>query len=217
MIRLFKFKLIRFSVLLFIIGLLLSIGFIPLQLFVTLYQVRQPQAILVLGGDTRRVTRAAYLAQENLKLRIWVSDFPFMHPYYERLLQTANISPARIQYDFCATDTVTNFTCTVQAFSQQKIRHVYLVTSDYHMKRAKLIATLIFGSRGIVVTPIFVPAPGASPESPLRMVRDGIRSVFWLITGRTGASLNPRRQASNFSQSFLNKSCSYSSMARSQV
>ena len=37
-----------------------------------------------------------------------------------------------------------------------------------------------------------IPTPNFTPESPLRILRDTGRSILWLTTGRTGASLNPR-------------------------
>jgi uncharacterized SAM-binding protein YcdF (DUF218 family) len=196
MIRFFSVKSIKLFVVLIIVGLLLPICIIPLRLIFTTHQVPKPQAILVLGSDSRRVLRAANIAQVEPNLHIWISDFPFMYPKHERLLLKEGIAPQRVRYDFCATDTVTNFTCTVKEFSQQNIRHVYLVTSDFHMKRARIIAALVFGSRGIAVTPISVAAVGAPPESFVRVLRDSIRSLVWMITGRTGAILNHRRHNS---------------------
>ncbi|CAN1212034.1 hypothetical protein TUMEXPCC7403_17645 [Tumidithrix helvetica PCC 7403] len=58
------------------------------------------------------------------------------------------------------------------------------------MPRAKAIAAFVFGSRGIAVTPITVPTTNP-PESWLRTVRDCGRSVLWITTGHSGASLRP--------------------------
>ena len=109
----------------------------------------------------------------------------------QQILQQAKIHPERVHYDFCALDTVTNFTCMTQPLIQQNIYHVYLVTSDYHMARSKVIARLVFGSRGITVTPVYVPSNGYLKESKIRIIRDYIRSLVWILTGRTGASFNP--------------------------
>ena len=67
-----------------------------------------------------------------------------------------------------------------------------MLTSDYHMRRARAIATLVFGSIGIAVTPVALPFPAhlIQPESKLRITRDCIRSLILIVTGRTGASLN---------------------------
>ena len=60
------------------------------------------------------------------------------------------------------------------------------------MRRSRAIATIVLGSEGIVVTPIAVPSSGDRSESLIRVVRDGGRSLLWIFTNRTGASLNPR-------------------------
>ena len=188
MSQLFKNKLQLFLTFLIITALLLPVITIPLRLLATLYQIPDPQAILVLGGDLKRIYYAAEFAQQHSQLDLWISDYPSMYKFHERILQKAKISPERIQYDFCPTDTVTNFTCAAQKFIARDIRHVYLITSDYHMRRAKVIAAIVFGSRGIAVTPISVASSGVEPESIVRTLRDGIRSIFWVATGKTGTS-----------------------------
>jgi uncharacterized SAM-binding protein YcdF (DUF218 family) len=187
-----KFKVQKFVILLIISGLMISISIIPFRLAIALYQVPKPQAIFVLGGNFNRIIYAAKLAQKHPDLNIWVSDYPYTSEIYKRLFQKAGIAPERIHYDFCATDTVTNFTCTVNKFVEKDLKHLYLVTSDYHMARAQAIATLVFGSRGIAITPVTVRSNGDPPESKLRIVRDFIRSAIWMATGRTGAGFNPR-------------------------
>jgi uncharacterized SAM-binding protein YcdF (DUF218 family) len=179
-------------ILLISLGFIVLISIIPLRLAITLYQVPKPQAIFVLGGNLNRIVYAAKLAKIHPELNIWVSDYPHSYKLYKRLFQKAEITPERISYDFCATDTVTNFTCTVKAFVERDLRHLYLVTSDYHMARSRAIATIVFGSRGIAIAPITVPSNGEPPESKFRIVRDCIRSAIWMATGRTGAGFNPR-------------------------
>jgi len=59
------------------------------------------------------------------------------------------------------------------------------------LARVRAIATIVFGSQGIVVTPLAVPSSGNKSESLLRVLRDCGRSVLWFFSGKTGASLNP--------------------------
>jgi uncharacterized SAM-binding protein YcdF (DUF218 family) len=96
-----------------------------------------------------------------------------------------------LHLDGRATDTVTNFTTLVEDFVRQKLQHIYLITSDYHMKRARAIASIVLGSHGIAVTPVEVPSQGDKSESLVRVLRDCGRSVVWILTKRTGASFNP--------------------------
>ena len=55
-----------------------------------------------------------------------------------------------------ATDTEKNFTTLVGDFVTQKLHNIYLITSDYHLRRARAIASIVLGSRGIAVTPLAV-------------------------------------------------------------
>ncbi|HHP7232771.1 MAG TPA: YdcF family protein [Xenococcaceae cyanobacterium] len=174
--------------------LLLLVGFflttiitIPFRVAIARWQVAEPQIIFVLGGDQSREIFATQLAQKYPALPIWISSGS-KDEIINKILAKAAIKPERLYMDRRAKDTVTNFTSLVRDFQQQKIRHLYLITSDYHMSRASAIATLILGSRGIAFTPISV--PGTRPqESQLRVLRDAGRSLVWLITGRTGVSL----------------------------
>jgi len=159
--------------------------FISIQLVIAAYHFPQPQAILTLGGGIEREQFTAQFAKQT-SLDIWVSSGAPVEKA-NRVFQDAKIDPKRLYFDTQATDTVTNFTTIVPHFRQQDIHHVYLITSDFHMPRATAIAFFVFGSQGIVVTPIALPSH-SSQESPLHILRDIGRSILWIILGRTGAS-----------------------------
>ncbi|NJL83607.1 MAG: YdcF family protein [Chloroflexaceae bacterium] len=178
-----------FLLLLAIVGL--TTGFCCLRSAITFVRFPNPQAILVLGGASERIRFAANFALLNPSLDLWVSDRPFTYVTNKQIFQEANINK-RPYYDFCATDTVTNFTCTVDKLIQKKVARVYLITSDYHMNRSKLISILVFGSRGIVVDSISVSSQTDYVEPRIKLFRDYIRCIVWIFTKRTGASLNPR-------------------------
>lgn len=142
-----------------------------------------PQAILMLGGGNGREPFTARLAQDYPDLPIWVSSGS---PQAAQAFAETGIAPHRLHIDNQATDTVTNFTTTLQPLKAKSIHHIYLVTSDYHMPRATAIATLIFGSYGIAFTPAEVPTDQAD-EPYILVLRDLIRSYLWLLTGWSGA------------------------------
>jgi uncharacterized SAM-binding protein YcdF (DUF218 family) len=171
-------------------GVALSLWLV-VQIIFAYRQAPIPQGILVLEGQTSRVYRGADLAQQYPTLPVWVSGNPEGQPLNEAIFRQVGVAASRVYYDNCATDTVTNFSCTVADLTEQQIHHVYLVTSDYHMTRSRIIAAVVFGSRGIVVTPVVIAAPDRRPESPFRTLRDVVRAILWLVTGKTGASLNP--------------------------
>ncbi|MCU0567150.1 MAG: YdcF family protein [Oculatellaceae cyanobacterium Prado106] len=148
---------------------------------------RRPQAILVLGGATNREVFAAQFAQEHPDLPIWVSSGS--NPEYsEWVFAEAGIAAERIHLDYEAVDTVTNFTTLVDRFKAQGIDSIYLITSDYHMRRAMVIGEIVLGSRGIDFKPVSVPSE-QSPESLKKALRDGARAILWVATGKTGEDL----------------------------
>lgn len=169
-------------------GMVLLLGSIALKLTITIHQAPQPEAIIVLGGGTGREEAAAQLAKHDPELEVWVSsgDKPPQAGY--AVFQAAGVTIERVHLDYRATDTVTNFTTLVAEFKQHDIRHLYLVTSDFHMPRATAIATLVLGSQGIAFTPIAVPS-NRPKESMLRIVRDCARSLLWIVTRQTGENL----------------------------
>lgn len=169
-------------------AVLLGSGYIPARLTIARQQSPSPEMILILGGSSDREEYTTQLAQSYPSLKIWVSSGS---PNAVRIFQNAGIPQSRLYFDARATDTVTNFTTVVPDLKRRGIQHVYIVTSDYHMPRAEAIATVVFGSQGITFTPIKVSGERRQ-ESKLRVLRDVGRSVVWLITGRTGASLRYR-------------------------
>lgn len=165
-------------------------GYIPIRLAIAAHQSPTPEAILTLGGRPAREAFTAELAAHHPNLDVWLSSG--MQPDQARsVFRDAGVSETRVHLDYCAVDTVTNFTTMVGALEKRHIHHIYLITSDYHMPRATAIARFVLGSRGITFTPISVPS-GKAPESKLRVARDVVRSLVWIVFGKTGASLNPK-------------------------
>ncbi|HEY9616661.1 MAG TPA: YdcF family protein [Microcoleaceae cyanobacterium] len=148
----------------------------------------QPQAMLVLGGAPEREDFAAAFARQHPELPIWVSGGS--NPEYtEGTFADAGISMQRVHIDRAAVDTVTNFTTIVDQLQANGINSVYLITSDYHMRRARVIGEIVFGSRGITLKPVVVPSH-RNTEPLQKSLRDGARAILWVLTGHTGASLS---------------------------
>ena len=168
------------------IALVLYFAAIPIKLVIARSQVPYPQAILVLGGSAEREVAAAHLALQDPAIEVWVSTGENFDNSVE-IFKTAGINFERLHLDWQAVDTVTNFTTTVDQFTQRDIRHIYLITSDFHMRRARAIAFFVLGSRGITYTSLEITSK-KQPETLLHAIRDTGRSILWLATGRTGAS-----------------------------
>ncbi|NUN64818.1 YdcF family protein [Pseudanabaena biceps] len=141
---------------------------------------REPQAILVLGGEPTREKFAAQFALKHPQLPIFVSSGS-PEEYAKYIFDTAGVPRDRIYLDYRAVDTVTNFTVMVKELERRKITDVYVLTSEFHMPRALVIGKIVLGSRGIEMYPITIPSKVQS-ENPTKAVRDGLRSVLWLFT-----------------------------------
>jgi uncharacterized SAM-binding protein YcdF (DUF218 family) len=174
--------------------LLALLSIIPIRLAIAFQQAPSPQAILTLGGGREREEFTAQFAQQYPNLDIWVSG-GILPDQALKIFQTAGIPNRQLHIDCRAVDTVTNFTTLVTDFKTRDLQHLYLITANFHMTRAKAIATLILGSRGIAFTPVAITNQAINrhhaSESWYRTLRDVIRAIAWLITGHTGASLNP--------------------------
>jgi uncharacterized SAM-binding protein YcdF (DUF218 family) len=144
----------------------------------------QPQAIFVLGGHENRERFAAKLAAQHPHIPIWVSSGS-PRSYVQKIFAKAGIQRDRLHLDYRARDTVTNFTTLVDELKAHGIESVYLITSDNHMRRARLVGEIVFGSQGIIIKPMAVPSQ-APPEPLEKCLRDGTRALLWLVTGDTG-------------------------------
>ena len=152
-------------------------------------QFVQPQAILVLGGSTRFLERekfTAKLAYQYPNIPIWISGgSPPQHT--KKIFANAGIESWRLNLDYEAVDTVTNFTSKVDELQSRGIKSVYLITSDFHMRRACVVGEIVLGSRGMNFKPVSVPSKN-SPEPIEKSIRDGARAIIWVATGYTGAN-----------------------------
>jgi uncharacterized SAM-binding protein YcdF (DUF218 family) len=144
----------------------------------------EPQAIFVLGGETGREKFAARFAREHPDLPVWISGGA-PKGYTNRVFAKAGVDKQNLHLDYQAIDTVTNFTTLVDRFETEGVDCVYLVTSDDHMQRARVIGEIVFGSRGIKVKPVSFASHRVS-EPNRKIIRDGIRSLVWWATGYSG-------------------------------
>ena len=154
----------------------------------------QPEAVVVLGGHEAREKFAADLAKKHPHLEIWVSSGSPQN-YVKRIFAFRGIKSDRLHLDYQADDTVTNFTTLVDRLEEQGIDSVYLVTSDNHMTRARIVGEIVFGSRGLVIKPVPVPSQ-LPPEPPEKSLRDSARAILWLTTGYTGSTLRRLKSSS---------------------
>ena len=77
--------------------------------------------------------------------------------YAQWVFEGQGVDAQKLQLDYAARDTLSNFTTLVDRLRRRGIRHVLLVTSSDHMDRALLVGRVVAGSRGIHLTPVPVP------------------------------------------------------------
>ena len=174
---------------------LLSLTTLTASLAYIRYQQQSlsPSVALVLGGAPERERFAAQFAKTHPAVEIWVSSGS--NPEYAQwVFDEAQIPTEQWHLDYQAVDTVTNFTTLVDELEARNIDDVYLITSDYHMRRASVVAQIVLGSRGINFKPVSIPTeqPPERPETMVREVRDGARSLLWVVTGQTGSEWKRR-------------------------
>lgn len=141
------------------------------------------EVILELGGNPSRIYRVIELAQQYPSAQIVISS-EGSPDLVVGLLRGAGITDARFILDFKAWDTVTNFTHTLQLVRSYVPGTLYVVTDQFHMKRAMAIARAVYFLRGIKVVP--VPYMGSEPHPPEsgELIRyDQMRSWIWRLTG----------------------------------
>lgn len=183
-----KQKAVRFFFLAILAASVFIVFNISLKLADARSQSPQPQAILTLGGGVEREKFTAQFARSHSSLPIWVSS-GLPRKQARQIFDDAGVPRQQVNLDYRAADTVSNFTSLVKEFQHKNYQHIYLITSDFHMPRSKAIAILVLGSQGITYTPISL-TTNRPPEPKVKTIRDITRSLLWIFTRRTGASLN---------------------------
>jgi len=149
-------------------------------------------ANLVLGGEPPRESFAVSLLKSRPRLT-FVSSGSF------RLNDTL-FDDVRdwVVVDKRAVDTLTNYSTLVDEFKLRNIRYVQVITSSYHLRRARLLGQIVLGSRGIsssyLASDLYSTQPSASQESTLKCTRDVLRALVWVAFEVDGRFLSSTLQ-----------------------
>jgi uncharacterized SAM-binding protein YcdF (DUF218 family) len=140
------------------------------------------EIVLHLGGNWRRIQRTIQQAKWCPNSMVVISSEGNQGLIREALAQ-ARIRPERVVFDAAAYDTVGNFTDTYPLIRRLNGRTVYVVTSDWHMRRAMAIARVCYFGRGIRA----VACPW--PDNPSKKDLGGAcwdlwRTLQWRLTGK---------------------------------
>ncbi|MEO0539767.1 MAG: YdcF family protein [Cyanobacteria bacterium P01_A01_bin.105] len=164
-------------------GLVAAIATVGTALALSLLMAaRHPvDSYLVLGGSIRREMYMAEQAVPQPSLPILISSGS-QDPCIRLLFDQAGASLDQVWLEKCAQSTFSNYRFSLPVLKQWQVRHVRLVTSGSHTRRAVWMARIILGGHGIWVTPEIVEEVGipGNQESPLKTTLDLARSLLWV-------------------------------------
>ena len=139
--------------------------------------------IFVLGGGVEREEFAAHFALLYPNLEVWISG-GMPQNYSLEIFKKYGVNGNRISF-LPATNTVENFSLAVSKMRQNAVSHVFVISSDYHLPRAILIAKIILMGIKIIPIPVF-PKWSHPPEPWHKLWRDFGRSLYVVIFGKRG-------------------------------
>ena len=139
--------------------------------------------ILELGGNTARLNTVVQLAKQYPDAKIIISS-EGSPDYVVGFFDSNSISRNRYIFDFHAWDTVTNFTETKSLVRSYCPSKIFVVTDNFHMPRAVVIAKAVYWLSGIAINA--VPYMGGEPHDPepeSLVNYDRFRAWLWRLTG----------------------------------
>ena len=162
-----------------VVGLVVLVGGWAIALFAA---SQEPiGTYLVLGGSIKREMYVAdKIAKQHPETPILISAGA-SPPCIVGLLDRAGAPSEQVWLESCAKSTFGNFYFGLSILEKWQVRHVKVVTSGTHLPRAKWLAQIILGSRGIWVEIEVVPEIGvpANTESWVKTILDIGRALAW--------------------------------------
>lgn len=139
-------------------------------------------AFFVLGGSIRREISVAELAKQYPKTPILISRGSPDPCIWLIFQQKAADKMQNVWLEKCANSTFGNFYYGIPILHQWGVHKVKLLTSSTHLPRAKWMAQILFGARGIWVEVEIVQEQGipGNRESWLKTGLDITRSLLWV-------------------------------------
>ncbi len=159
--------------------------------FVTVSNLRSARtaptdAYVVLGGSIRREIHMAQVASTLSPAPPILISAGSSDPCIRLLFEQAGASLDQIWLENCAESTFGNFVFSVPVVERWGARHVTLVTSGSHSRRALTLARILFGARGIWVEPLLVEETGipGNRETLAKTTLDISRSLLWAVVAQ---------------------------------
>lgn len=148
-------------------------------------QVLTPDAIVVLGGGVLREIAAAQIAQQVPDVPIIVSGGSSLGCLRLIFEEQRGVDFDRVLGDYQARSTLTNFITLVPFLkSGGTPRKVWVVTEAGNWPRARKLGGIVFGSRGIAISPVLIGGPGSSRGESVRKTNlQVVLAGAWVLFG----------------------------------
>jgi len=138
--------------------------------------------ILHLGGNLNRTYKAVEIAKQFPLAKIIVSSEGGINQVLD-IYKEQGITQDRIDTDFTAWDTVTNFTETKAKINLCQPKKLYVVTDKFHMRRSMAIAKICYIDSPVEAIPCnsLYNSPDIK-ESTQLVLYDAMRTATWQTT-----------------------------------
>lgn len=138
---------------------------------------------LVLGGDSQREDFALTdWHRQNPNMPIYLSGGSTTEQISNRFQKRGEILPPFFN-DLRARNTVGNFTSMIPAFKRAGVKHVFVLTSSSHLRRALTIGRIVLGSRGISCEGVIAHYDPERRETNDLMVEGIALATLWVSLG----------------------------------
>ncbi|HAC62466.1 MAG TPA: hypothetical protein DCF68_02745 [Cyanothece sp. UBA12306] len=163
-------------------GLILSSLIFNILVKLPINSLKPIDGILVLGGSIKREIYAAQIAGQFPKTPIIISQGS-QDPCILLIFNHYQAPLSRVWLEKCANSTFENFFFSVPLLHKLGVHKVKLITSGSHLPRAKWMAQIHLGVRGIAVEVDTVSETGVpgNQESRLKTQLDVTRSLIWSV------------------------------------
>ncbi len=143
--------------------------------------------ILGLGSRPYIEEMAARLARQSPDLEVMISSGS-PPKVATRIFERSSISNRRVTLDYRAQDTLTNLTTMLPLLEKHRVDRVILLCEDWRVDRARALASVILGVRGIAFE--FAPYQTLAQNygtnhrvDHAKILRDRLRAYLWLVSG----------------------------------
>jgi uncharacterized SAM-binding protein YcdF (DUF218 family) len=140
--------------------------------------------VLHLGGNPNRTYKAAEIATRFPLTKVIVSSEGSIGQVLD-IYKEKGLTQERIDLDFNAWDTVTNFTETANKIKLYQPKKLYVVTDAFHMRRSLTIAQICYFNTAVEVIPCSSVYNSPNIKEPISLIlTDAAQASIWKMTGR---------------------------------